>query len=773
MVHVIAVVLSDITEASGVYSWIVNDVLREGLRDTFHEVITESVEPTVPRAMRTRAQEVLRGYICAHLAEGDGFVFLIIALFWDGHSDASKTAFAQLKHLTDEGHEAYQQLVPPASASSSRRAPSPSVKVLIQALNAKKGAHTMRENRAALVQSLAKRIKLPTLIAGSNGAPSGAIAATAGADVSTAATPSIGEKDITPDAVLAAVDKGQGECFFVIAAPDGAALHARVAELKANCAEAGVGCAPVLPEPREVQVAAASTSEAATTSPSTASPANNKTVVAQEFLLRRDCPGTHLEMRLVMCGNVDSGKSTLTSVLTRGCRDDGRGFARSFVFNHKHEAATGRTSSIGENHLGFSATGEVVNYTASNGTTAVAHTPSATAGAADTLSRGSQKNDSKDVASRSALAATATARQYTLQELSSRSTKVLTLYDLAGHERYLNTTVLGLTRSMPDYACIVISANNGIQRMTKEHLALCLALNLPFFIVVTRIDAVPENVHKETMATINKILKISTVRRLPYPVRRTEELILAAKHLRSDRITPIFELSNVSGSGVPELLRFLNLLPRRQDWRPARRLPAEMIIDSTFFVTGVGTVVGGIVTQGALRVNDTVLLGPDGVGNYRPVTIKSIHIKSTDSDIVEAGSDAAFCLKKEKRGTIRKGSILAAPQPPPVAYWRFEADVTILYHSTTITTNYEPVIHSPTVRQSARITYVAQEVLRTGDHSLVHFHFLYRPEFMKVGQRLIFREGRTKGIGVVTKLVVEADENRFPKHRKMKRAPRP
>lgn len=38
-----------------------------------------------------------------------------------------------------------------------------------------------------------------------------------------------------------------------------------------------------------------------------------------------------------------------------------------------------------------------------------------------------------------------------------------------------------MTGSMPDYACIVISANNGIQRMTKEHLGLCLALKIPFY----------------------------------------------------------------------------------------------------------------------------------------------------------------------------------------------------------------------------------------------------------------------------------------------------
>ena len=47
-----------------------------------------------------------------------------------------------------------------------------------------------------------------------------------------------------------------------------------------------------------------------------------------------------------MVGNVDSGKSTLVGVLTKGILDDGRGSSRSKVFNYPHENLTGRTSSI-------------------------------------------------------------------------------------------------------------------------------------------------------------------------------------------------------------------------------------------------------------------------------------------------------------------------------------------------------------------------------------------------------------------------------------------
>ena len=62
-----------------------------------------------------------------------------------------------------------------------------------------------------------------------------------------------------------------------------------------------------------------------------------------------------------MVGNVDAGKSTLLGVLTHGELDNGRGHARQKLFRHKHEMESGRTSSVGNDILGFDSEGHVVN----------------------------------------------------------------------------------------------------------------------------------------------------------------------------------------------------------------------------------------------------------------------------------------------------------------------------------------------------------------------------------------------------------------------------
>lgn len=47
---------------------------------------------------------------------------------------------------------------------------------------------------------------------------------------------------------------------------------------------------------------------------------------------------------------------------------------------------------------------------------------------------------------------------------------------------------------------------------------------------------------------------------------------------------------------------------------------------------------------------------------------------------------------------------------------------------------------------------VPQKELRTGEKAVVQFKFIKHPEYLKVGAKVLFREGVTKGIGHVTKL---------------------
>jgi len=123
---------------------------------------------------------------------------------------------------------------------------------------------------------------------------------------------------------------------------------------------------------------------------------------------------------------------------------------------------------------------------------------------------------------------------------------------------------------------------------------------------------------------------------------------------------------------------------------------------------------------------------------------------------VRSGQTASFALKKIKRSHIRKGMVMVAPGLNPQSCWEFKGDIMVLHHPTTIATRYQAMVHCGSIRQTASITGMTAECLRTGDKANVHFRFVKHPEYLKVGQRLVFREGRTKAVGTVTGIVKHA-----------------
>jgi hypothetical protein len=92
--------------------------------------------------------------------------------------------------------------------------------------------------------------------------------------------------------------------------------------------------------------------------------------------------------------------------------------------------------------------------------------------------------------------------------------------------------------------------------------------------------------------------------------------------------------------------------------------------------------------------------------------------------------------------------------------------VMILYHQTTIKPKYQAMLHVNATAQTCQIISIhtinrkskgevepaddtGAQILRTGDRGMVRFRFMQRAEYLKVGTKLIFREGRTKGLGTV------------------------
>ncbi|XP_012522961.1 LOW QUALITY PROTEIN: GTP-binding protein 2 [Monomorium pharaonis] len=415
-----------------------------------------------------------------------------------------------------------------------------------------------------------------------------------------------------------------------------------------------------------------------------------------------------VDLRLAVTGAQDAGKSTLLGVLTQGELDNGRGRARLNMLRHLHEIKTGRTSSISHEIIGFNSTGHVLNY----------------------------------------------AEMATAEEICEHASKVVTFIDLAGHRKYLRTTVLGLTGYSPHHVMLVVAP--PLNEASQEHMALCLALKLPFFIVVNKIDL--GFCISETLVQLKNAMMTQG-----YP----KQLVLFSNNdipswdYTSD-VIPVFSVSCVTGEGLEDLTMFIkNLSPYETNSIDSDPESCLFQIDETFRVAGLTQpVLGGLLVKGAIAPGTRLLVGPLPDGEFSPVKVVSLHRNKAPCCLVRASQSASLTLAPPTNRSpplphLRPGMVLVSIRDRPHATLFFQATVLIVYHATAIFPGFQTTVHVGNVRQTCVIEGIMgadDRGLQTNDTASVLFRFVSHPEYLHVGMRLLFREGRTKGIGKITQI---------------------
>jgi GTPase len=454
------------------------------------------------------------------------------------------------------------------------------------------------------------------------------------------------------------------------------------------------------------------------------------------------------EISIVICGPVDAGKSSLVGVLTTGELDDGRGKARKSVFHHNHELESGRTSSVSQN---------VIKYQTNNNNIIKI-----------ICTKSNRKYDSKNI------------NCVDMKGLNINGDKVVSLIDLAGHEKYLKTTVHGITGMFPDRGIIVIGANTGITKLTREHIGLLLCVCIPFMIVITKIDMAPEQIYLDLQKTIKKLLQRNAPDKTLYFIdnnnninsdEQTNNYIDPSGHINNPDIVPVISVSNKDGYNINNLHRIIYNIPQRNKFINQSSKGSIIYLDGNFSVPGIGLVVSGMIKEGTIKVKQKMFMGPYN-GQFVPVIIRSIH-NNLREDIQEIGPNIQGCFAIKflettiPRNHIRKGFVLI----DNINNWKdnlvtsFVAKVKILHHSSAIENGYCPVVHCGPIKQSAYMKLVSDNTigynsnsslkhsLKTGDNSIVVFTFARHAELIEENMIMFFRDGNTKGCGQVVSLI--------------------
>ena len=180
--------------------------------------------------------------------------------------------------------------------------------------------------------------------------------------------------------------------------------------------------------------------------------------------------------------------------------------------------------------------------------------------------------------------------------------------------------------------------------------------------------------------------------------------------------------------------------------------PFLMFIDRIYNVSGVGTVVSGTVKQGRLAAGKELLLGPDASGKFKKVKATSIEMHYHRIPEADAGFVVGIALRGTKHEEVERGMVICDETLSPRCVKSFEAEILVLNHPTRIANGYEPVFHGQTVAGTVKLQLMGKEYLKAGENGKVLMSFRYRPQYLRENDKFVFREGKTKGIGTVTRI---------------------
>lgn len=426
-----------------------------------------------------------------------------------------------------------------------------------------------------------------------------------------------------------------------------------------------------------------------------------------QVLVKRKTHDISEELRVAVLGPSESGKSSLLGVLSHGECDNGRGSARLNLFRHRHEIRSGHTSSISQEIFGFNHHGQPLTYQ-------------------NCLST---------------------------EEIIESSSKIVTLIDLAGHQRYLNTTLFGLVSHCPDLILLIVDATSPVTNVT-ESVSLALGLSRPFAIIINKIDLTTNYDQDTCYEDLKKVLHLVDPEIETLKVRTQNEAKAASLKFRDPRVVSIFFSSCLTGLGMDTLYAFFNdIAPMldSSDLDHAVNQTGELLVDDTFEVPGIGTVVSGLIIGGILREGDKMFIGPDDDAKFHKVSILSLQRHKIPCNYARAGHKCTMAIQTNGSLKVRRGMVMKEVDTDEShslsACLGFEARIRFIGKMQNKFAKGSHVsVYAANVKQTCTIESIKQ---LAGEFWLIHLRLAKRPEYVRECSKIVVRLGSTKAVGEI------------------------
>jgi elongation factor Tu len=329
--------------------------------------------------------------------------------------------------------------------------------------------------------------------------------------------------------------------------------------------------------------------------------------------------------------------------------------------------------------------------------------------------------------------------------------------DCPGHADYVKNMITGAAQM--DGAILLVSAADGPEPQTREHILLARQVGVPNLVVfLNKEDQMEgeEELVELVELEVRELLSSYDFDGDNIPIIRgsalkaVEALTANPKIKKGDDpwIDKIYSLMESVDSYIPT--------PER-----AVDKPFLMAVEDVFSITGRGTVATGRIERGKVKIGDIIEMV--GIRDTRNTTVTGLEMFQKSLEEGLAGDNVGVLMRGIQKTDVERGMVLAKPGSI-TPHTQFESQVYILTEKeggrkTPFFSGYRPQFYVRTTDVTGTIVaFTADdgsnaEMVMPGDRVKMTVELIH-PIAIEQEMRFAIREGgRTVGSGVVTKIV--------------------
>jgi elongation factor Tu len=311
--------------------------------------------------------------------------------------------------------------------------------------------------------------------------------------------------------------------------------------------------------------------------------------------------------------------------------------------------------------------------------------------------------------------------------------------DMPGHAGYVKNMITGAAQV--DGAILVVSAVDGVEPQTREHVILARQLGVEHVVVaLSKADVADAELAELVELEVRELLS-----RYGYPGDQVPVIPISALGALNGQprwVASIGALLDAVDAYLPVPERYANA-------------PFLMPVENVLTITGRGTVVTGAVERGQVRSGDPVEVV--GLGGTVTSVVTGVETFGKTMERAVAGDNTALLLRGVRRHQVRRGQVVAAPGSQR-AHQRFTASVYLLAAAeggrrTGVRTGYRPQFFVRTTDVVGVLDLGPDGTAAPGARLAVTVE-LGQPVALEPGLGFAIREGgRTVGAGTVGHLL--------------------